>query len=82
MAGTQLIARMRRTAGASPLKKSRFGMDTKRLTIAAAAGQLQRDELIEYSRGRIHIRNRKKLEALACDCYATVREIHRGLYQH
>ena len=56
-------------------------LGTKRVTIAAAAGKLQRDELIEYRRGHIQIRNRKKLEALACDCYTTIREFHRGLYQ-
>ena len=56
-------------------------LGTKRVTIAAAAGQLQRDKLIEYSRGHIHIRNRKKLEAIACDCYATMQELHQGLYQ-
>ncbi len=55
-------------------------LGTKRVTIAAAAGKLQREELIEYSRGHIHILNRKKLEALACDCYPTIRQIHEGLY--
>ena len=55
-------------------------LGTKRVTIAAAAGELQREKLIEYSRGHIHILNRKGLEALACDCYATVRDNHKGLY--
>jgi len=56
-------------------------LGTKRVTIAAAAGKLQRERLIEYRRGHIHILNRKKLEALACDCYSTMREIHQDLYQ-
>ena len=55
-------------------------LGTKRVTIAAAAGGLQRDKLIEYRRGHIHILNRKGLEALACDCYPTVKELHEGLY--
>ncbi len=55
-------------------------LGTKRVTIAAAAGKLQREKLIRYSRGRIQILNRNRLESLACDCYATVREIHEGLY--
>ncbi len=56
-------------------------LGTQRVTIATVAGGLQRDKLIEYRRGHIHIRNRKGLEAVACDCYATVRELHEGLYQ-
>ena len=56
-------------------------LGTQRVTIAAAAGQLQRDQLIQYRRGHIHILNRKKLEALACDCYDTIKDIHLGLYQ-
>ena len=56
-------------------------LGTKRVTIAAAAGELQRAKLIEYRRGHIHIRERNELEALACDCYSTVRELHQGLYQ-
>ena len=55
-------------------------LGTNRVTIAAAAGKLQRQQLIEYRRGHIHILNRKQLETLACDCYSTIREIHRGLY--
>ena len=55
-------------------------LGTERVTIAAAAGKLQRAKLIRYSRGHIHIVDRKGLEALACDCYSTVRDIHKGLY--
>ena len=55
-------------------------LGTKRVTIAAAAGGLQRDKLIEYRRGHIHILNRKGLEAVACDCYSTIRELHKALY--
>ncbi len=55
-------------------------LGTKRVTIAAVAGGLQRNRLIEYRRGHIHILNRKGLEAVACDCYSTVRELHEGLF--
>lgn len=55
-------------------------LGTKRVTIAAVAGQLQRDRLIEYRRGHIHIMNREGLEAVACDCYSAIRELHQGLY--
>ncbi len=56
-------------------------LGTKRVTIAAAAGELQREKLIEYKRGHIHILNRKRLEAVACDCYFTIKGVHQGLYQ-
>ncbi len=55
-------------------------LGTKRVTIVAAAGELQRAKLIEYRRGHIHILNRNRLEALACDCYSTIKEIHERLY--
>ena len=56
-------------------------LGTQRVTIVAAAGDLQRDELIEYRRGHIHILNRKGLESEACDCYRTISGVHKGLYQ-
>lgn len=56
-------------------------LGTERVTIAAVAGGLQRGKLIEYRRGHIRISNRKGLEAVACDCYSVVRELHEGLYQ-
>ena len=56
-------------------------MGTKRVTVAAAAGGLQRDKLIKYRRGHIHILNRKGLEAVACDCYPIIRDLHAHLYQ-
>ena len=56
-------------------------LGTKRVTIVAAAAELQRQKLIQYRRGRIHIINRQKLQATACDCYSTVRDIHRRLYK-
>ena len=56
-------------------------LGTKRVTVAAVAGELQRERLIEYRRGHIHILNRKGLELGACDCYRTISEVHKGLYQ-
>jgi CRP-like cAMP-binding protein len=56
-------------------------LGTERATVVAVAGGLQRERLIEYRRGHIHILNRKGLEAVACDCYSTVRELHEGLYR-
>lgn len=56
-------------------------LGTKRVTIAAAAADLQREKLIEYRRGHIKIPDRNKLEALACDCYSTNKTIHEVLYR-
>ena len=56
-------------------------LGTKRVTIVAAAGELQKNKLIEYRRGHIHILNSSGLEAIACDCYTTIKTIHEGLYR-
>lgn len=55
-------------------------LGTQRVTIAAAAGELQRQGLIEYRRGHIHLIDRAGLEAIACECYSTLKELHQGLY--
>ena len=55
-------------------------LGTKRVTIVAAAGELQRQGLIEYRRGHIHILKRQGLEAIACDCYSTLQGLHQNLY--
>jgi hypothetical protein len=40
--------------------------------VTVAAGELQRNGLIGYSRGRIHILDRPGLIAKACECYSIV----------
>jgi CRP-like cAMP-binding protein len=55
-------------------------LGSRRTTVTAAAGTLQSKGLIRYSRGRIHIVNPSGLEKEACECYATVREIHQSFY--
>src|SRR3984885_1063535 len=47
-------------------------LGTQRSTVTVAAGVMQRDGLIGYSRGKIHILQRAKLEASACECYRIV----------
>ena len=44
-----------------------------RPTVTTFAKTMKEDGLIEYARGRIRIRNRRRLEAAACECYATVK---------
>jgi CRP-like cAMP-binding protein len=48
-------------------------LGTQRSTVTVAAGAMQREGLISYSRGKIHILERTRLEAQACECYAIVR---------
>jgi CRP-like cAMP-binding protein len=44
-----------------------------RPSVTIVAGTLQKAGLITYTRGRIRILDRKRLEAASCECYATVR---------
>jgi len=45
-----------------------------RTGVTAAAGSLQRAGLIRYSRGRIVILDRARLELNSCECYRTIRD--------
>jgi len=55
-------------------------LGSRRTTVTAAAGALQRQGLIRYSRGRIHIVDPAGLQKEACECYTTVREIYQNFY--
>jgi len=55
-------------------------LGTRRTSVTAAAGALQRQGLIQYSRGHIQILNRPLLEAAACECYPIVRDLVANLY--
>jgi CRP-like cAMP-binding protein len=49
-----------------------------RSTVTLAAQTLQQTGVIEYSRGKIHLLDRKRLEHSACECYAIIsKEAHR-----
>jgi hypothetical protein len=41
--------------------------------VTEAAGKLQAEGLIQYSRGKITVLDRPKLEARVCECYAVVK---------
>lgn len=47
-------------------------LGVQRTTISGVAQSLQSREIIEYRRGRIAIRNRDALHAVACECYDDV----------
>lgn len=53
-------------------------LGVRRAGVTEVAGRLQEAGLINYSRGRISIRNRKGLEKLSCECYQIVRTKFSG----
>ena len=55
-------------------------LGSRRTTVTLIAGALQRAGLIEYSRGRVRILDREKLETAACDCYKIARDLFNNLY--
>jgi CRP-like cAMP-binding protein len=54
-------------------------LGVRRSGVTEVAGRLQKAGLISYSRGRIKIRNRKRLEKLCCECHRVVREEYERL---
>ncbi|MEO4046044.1 Crp/Fnr family transcriptional regulator [Pseudomonas sp. CAU 1711] len=49
-------------------------LGVRREGVTEAAGKLQRQGVIEYSRGHITVLDRRKLEQLSCECYAVVKK--------
>ena len=49
-------------------------LGVRREGVTEAAGKLQEAGLIEYSRGKITVVDRKKLEKRVCECYAVVKK--------
>ena len=54
-------------------------LGTDRPSVSLAASALQRKNTIRYSRGKIEILNRKRLEQLACDCYPVIQQLNGDL---
>ncbi len=55
-------------------------LGTRRTTVTMVAGELQRNGLIQYQRGRVRILDRPGLEAAACDCYRIARDFYLSSY--
>ncbi len=56
-------------------------LGARRTTVVAVAGSLQRSGFIEYSRGKVTILSREKLETAACSCYAVTKRLLTKLYR-
>jgi CRP-like cAMP-binding protein len=54
-------------------------LGVRREGVTEAAGNLQRDGLIEYRRGRITVLDRKGVEQRSCECYAVVKTEYERL---
>jgi CRP-like cAMP-binding protein len=71
-----LIAQDRVNSGIVPITHDFLAtmLGTDRPSVTVAAGMLQREGIIEYTRGSVRILNRKKLESFACECYALIKQ--------
>lgn len=56
-----------------------YMLGVRRVGITTAAGELQRNGLIEYRRGHLTVLDRKGLEAAACSCYAADQKVYAKL---
>jgi CRP-like cAMP-binding protein len=56
-----------------------YMLGVRRVGITMAAGSLQRAGLIGYQRGDITVLDRAGLEATACSCYATDRQVYADI---
>jgi len=57
-------------------------LGSRRSTVTVSAGNLQREGLIDYTRGRVRVVDRERLEAKACECYQIVRATYENLIGH
>jgi CRP-like cAMP-binding protein len=76
-----LMARDRVASDEFPLTQQFLAemLGVRRATVTVVAGALQKAGLIDYSRGRIHIVNRRGLERVACECYEVVRRVMKNV---
>jgi CRP-like cAMP-binding protein len=54
-------------------------LGVRREGVTEAAGRLQKDKVILYSRGRIQVLDRSRLESRVCECYRVVKKEYERL---
>jgi CRP-like cAMP-binding protein len=54
-------------------------LGVRRATVTVAAGILQKAGLIRYTRGKMTILDRTRLEEASCECYRTVRDMYERM---
>ena len=54
-------------------------LGVRREGVTEAAGKLQKAGVIKYSRGRIKLLDRRKLETSVCECYTLVKREYERL---
>lgn len=54
-------------------------LGTDRGSVTTAAGILQKQRIIEYTRGSVRVLNRKALEECSCECYGLIRDYNNEL---
>ena len=71
-----LIAQDRLDSGIVPITHDFLAtmLGTDRPSVSLAAALLQKRQIIGYTRGKLKVLNRKKLESAVCECYAVVRQ--------
>jgi hypothetical protein len=57
-------------------------LGVRREGVTEAGGKLQKLGVIEYSRGKITVHDRPKLEQLCCECYAVLKKETDRLLPH
>lgn len=55
-------------------------LGTGRPSVSLAAGILQKNGIIENSRGAVKILDRAQLESSACECYRAIQQFNRSLW--
>ncbi|MHB8717457.1 MAG: Crp/Fnr family transcriptional regulator [Candidatus Dormibacteria bacterium] len=56
-------------------------LGTRRSSVTISAGILQSAGLISYRRGRLTVRDREGLQAVACECYGVIRALFEPVAQ-
>lgn len=55
-------------------------LSVRRASITETAIVLQKQQIIQYSRGKIAILDRPKLEAISCECYTRIKSEYASLF--